>query len=181
MTSDARKISPWSRVLCTALGVILFSGCTLFVPRLRPVPGADRNLRCFLEYRPDPTHDGPDLLFMALSNPYKTEEAYMNPLEALVHGIAGPGRSLSAPVKVQGAVCESPWQAGNRIPMRFTEDHYLLCRRRALAEVRISVVTKWGVCAREIPAGDNRPRCGPSGRPPNKGRQFMSQASCSLW
>jgi hypothetical protein len=176
---DASKISHWSRVLCTALGMIVSSGCTLFVPRLRPVAGADRNLWCVLEYRPDPTHDGPDLLFMAAANPYKTEEAYMNPLEALVHGVFAPGRHLSAPVKVRGAVCESPWQAGHRIPMLLTESHYLLCRRQSLAEVRISVVTRWGACTSEIPAGDNRPRCRPSGSPPNNGQHFMSQVVCS--
>jgi hypothetical protein len=144
----------------------------------RPVPGAERNLGCVIEYRPDPTHDGPDLLFSGLANPYQWETAFMNPLEEFVHWIIGPGRHLSAPVEVRGAVCESPWQAGHRMPMWLRDGHYLLCRRQGLSEVRIAVQTRWGVCEQVISRGDDRPRCRGWGSRPNQGLRFLSQATC---
>lgn len=169
-----------SRVLVASVMACALGGCSLFSSSMRPVPGAQRNLYCDIEYRPDPTHDGPDLLFTAAANPYKWERAYMNPLEGLVHTVIGPGRYLSAPVEIRGAVCESPWQAGHRMPMWFRNSHYLLCRRQALSEVGIAVQTKWGACEQVISSGDDRPRCRGWGSRPNRGLRFMSQAICSL-
>lgn len=180
MSTEPLNASPSSRVVLGALALILSSGCSLFNPSLRPVPGADRNLTCAIEYRPDPTHDGPDLLFLAAANPYKWEEGYMNPLEPLVHTIIGPGRYLSAPVEVQGAVCDSTWQAGHRLPMWFTDGHYLLCRRQALAEVRFAVQTKWGACEQVISESDDRPRCDAAGNQSGGGLRFLSQTTCPL-
>ena len=178
MASAPRNAFASSRVPFVALAAVVFTGCTLVVPSLRPVPGAERNLTCVLEYRPDPAHDGPDLLFAAVANPYALERAYMNPLEALVHNVFGPGRHLSEAVEVRGAVCSSPWQAGYRVPMWLDDRHYLLCRRRGLDDVSIAVRTKWGACEQRISAGDDRPRCRRWTRP-NEGLRSLSDAVCS--
>jgi hypothetical protein len=119
------------------------------------------------------------LLIFATAFPYRLEEAYMNPLEWIVHGIGAPGRHLSTPVEIRGAVCESPWKAGHRIPMSVGKSHYLLCRRHGLAEVRIRVQSKWGECEQLVPEDDQTPRCRPWFDHPSRGLQFLSQAVCT--
>jgi hypothetical protein len=171
----SRRRSQSSRARTALLVVLLgtLSGCSLFV---RPVPGADRNLRCLLEYRPDPTHES-DILFTALANPY--EVPHHSPVDVFLHLIVAPGRHLSEPLIVRGAVCESPWKEGKRLPRIIDEDHYVLCRREGLAEVVIMAQTKWGVCARVIPEGDDRPRCRRWPLRSPKGLRFLSPVSCS--
>jgi hypothetical protein len=135
---------------------------------------------CAIEYRPDPHHDGPDIVFVAAASPYRGEEFYMNPLEILVHGLFAPGRHLSAPIHVRGAVCNAAWQRGHRLPFMFGRRHYLLCRRSDLDEVEIQVETKWGSCDQTIRAEDACPRCRNWGTRPTRGLRHLSQATCSF-
>lgn len=137
---------------CLVLSLCL--GCSFANKASRPTPGAARNLSCALEYRPDSTHDGPDILFTASADPWKGETFYMSLPDVLIHSVFAPGRHLTEPIRVQGAECEStPWRKGHRLP-----DH-LLCRREGLEAVAFSVETKWGRCDAEIAAGDTTPTC----------------------
>ncbi len=154
-------------------------GCSLFSASTRPEPGAQRNLFCDLEYRPDPGFDGPDILFLAAAMPYKVEQVYMNPLEDFVHLVFAPGRHLSQPIAVEGAVCRQPWQAGHTLPAAFTRRHYLLCKRTDGREVRLTVRTPFGVCTQTLAADDLRPVCRPRFRRPNLGLRSMSPSVCA--
>jgi hypothetical protein len=157
----------------------LLGGCTLVASSTRPVPGAERNLRCQLEYRPDPQHDGPDLLFTAGGSPYKLEEAYMSLPDMLVHLVFAPGRHLAAPAVVRGARCQTPlWEAGHRVPLHPSIGHYLACTREGVEAVELAVATKWGTCRRTIPAGDDAPRCFGWVGEPRGGLRLLSQEVC---
>jgi hypothetical protein len=180
MATQRFNASPSARLCVVALILAGSSGCSLIRPTMRPLPDADRNLICMIEYRPDPSHEGPDILFTAVASPYRLEGAHMNPLEVLLHTVVGPGRHLSGPVEILGAECESPWQAGHRMPMSVSRRHYFLCRRLAASEVRIATQTKWGMCEQVIPRDDTRPRCRRWGSRPIIGLQYMSQTACLL-
>lgn len=167
------------RALLGVFTLLVLGGCSLVAKSTRPVPGEERNLSCILEYRPDPDHSGPDLLFIAAANPYKTEQVYMNPVEMLVHGIFAPGRHLSEPAVVRGASCQTPvWDEGHRVPMAARHRHYLACTREGLEAVEFEVTTKWGSCRRTIPAGDDEPRCGRWYGEPRGGLRLLSQDVC---
>lgn len=139
----------------------LLGGCSLLFASSRPTPGAERNLFCTLEYRPDPARSGePDLLFLAGAMPYRAEEFLLSLPDVVFHMIFAPGRHLSAPIHLRGVICEPPlWAKGHRLPMRLSLRRGLLCRREGLERVEIGVETKWGSCRRTIPAGDATPRC----------------------
>lgn len=175
--SSNKKSGP---VLIVA-AMLLLAGCSLVDKSSRPTPGAPDNLVCALEYRPDPSHEGPDVLFVAASYPYRGEEFYMSLPDVLLHAVFAPGRHLTEPVRVRGARCEPPfWEKGHRLPRSFAvKDHYLLCRRDGLSAVEIEVKTKWGSCVAEIPEGDAAPRCRRWGRATNRGLRWLSQEICS--
>jgi len=164
-----------------AVGVaFLAGGCTLLFPSLRPTQGAQRNLFCALEYRPDPNRPGePDLLFLAGGQPYKLEEVDMSLPDGLLHTVVAPGRHLSAPVHLLGVTCEPPlWGEGHRLPGHLSLHHYMLCRRQGLARVEIEVRTKWGSCRREIPEGDATPHCREWFERSSRGLARLSPAVC---
>lgn len=159
--------------------VFVLAGCSLADKRSRPTPGSPDNVVCALEYRPDPSHEGPDILFVAASHPYNEEEFYMSLPDVLLHAVFAPGRHLAEPVRVRGARCEPPvWEKGHRLPRNVVKDHYLLCRREGLEAVEIEVKTKWGSCGVEIPEGDGAPRCRQWGRYVNPGVRKLSQKVC---
>lgn len=146
--------------LALAALAVLAAGCTLASDSLRPTPGAQRNVFCALEYRPDPASSRPDVLFLAGAAPYKTEEAYMSLPDGVVHGVFAPGRHLSRPVHLEGVTCEPPlWPKGHRLSQSLKLRGALVCRRDDLERLVIEVSTRWGSCRQEIPAGDARPRC----------------------
>lgn len=172
-----------SKFLATSIGfgVMLFSsGCSLFYESTKPEPDAPRNVSCFLEYRPDPSRPGePDIIFLAVASPYRLEEVYMNPVDMVFHGLVAPGRHLVEPVRIRGASCEPLWGKGHRLPQRLKPRSYMLCRRDGLEAVEIAVKTKWGLCAKEIPAGDATPRCLEHLRIKGEGLDRLSQEVCS--
>lgn len=145
--------------------------CSLLDPASRPKPGAPANLWCALEYRPaetltgaaaeeDPTGQArADLRFTAFARPYDSTTFMHSPLDLLIHGVFAPGRHLSEPLEVEGAVCEGVWQAGKRVGQRVRASDDVFCRRQGREAVRIRAQTKHGVCEVVLPEGDLRPRC----------------------
>ncbi len=142
---------------------LLCTGCSLVAKSTRPVPGAQRNLYCSVEYRPG-AGEGPDLLFFASAVPYKVEEVYMSLPDVLVHQVFAPGRHLTQAVEVQGATCDrsrsgADWGAGFRVPMRFNPENGLRCTRTAGERVAFVAETRHGRCEVEISPGEMEPRC----------------------
>lgn len=152
-----------SRPQILGLGILTacLGGCSLFYESTQPVPGAWKNLVCHIEYWPGTDHaDGPDILFLAAANPYTLDNVYMNPFDALVHGVFAPGRHLSTPLEVHGATCTPPlWRKGRRLRSSLKPRHGLVCQRAGLEGVVIEARTKYGSCLAKIPAGDPAPIC----------------------
>lgn len=156
-----QRITRLGRVTVFGVLAALLSGCSVFYKNTRPVPGAGRNLSCFIEYRPSRTDSTkPDLLFLATAWPYKLEQVHMNPVDVLFHAMFAPGRHLSRPIRVVGATCEPPlWSKGHRIPELVRPHGGLLCKRNELRRVVIEAETKYGQCRVEIPPGQGAPIC----------------------
>lgn len=127
--------------------------------RSKPDPNAD-NVRCNLEYEPyaeDEAQAGYDLLFLALSSPYKEETYYMSLPDVVFHGMFAPGRHLTSDAIVTGAVCSRPpWKKGFRLPRSVSKHKWMLCRRNGDEAVTFHIETRWGSCSRHIAAGDMR-------------------------
>ncbi len=151
------RIRALSILVCSLLAG---TGCSMLGSRSRPDPDAE-NVRCNLEYQPLTQHaeqEGHDLLFLAISSPYREETFNMSLPDVMFHGMFAPGRHLSRDAIVTGAVCSGPpWKKGFRLPRSLSSHKWMLCRRNGNEAVMFQVETRWGSCSRHIAAGDMRP------------------------